>query len=351
MHCTAEGVTGNHLYSARGLALSEPDDLVQLHPHLESEWDAISAHYRRVGLAHSRNILWTTRLEQISRHRDLEPSVFFFGRHERRAHPDPEWADVVEYINSKNHFIALAERLGVPVPKTICYDHADEIGPEEAAGFAYPCYLKAAVSVSGVGIYRCENPAELLQHAADFATGVPVQVQEEVQTDCFLNIQYRVEHGHAQRLLVTEQILDGPAHQGNSYPARAEPWDVVEPMAEWIAERGFKDIFAFDVAVVEDEAGPHYLAIECNPRYNGASYPTAIAMKLGIEQWSARNYRTYHRSLQEIDLDGIEFDAKSGQGVILVNWGPIATGKLMVMLAGPLAVQNELDVVLRQRLW
>ncbi len=82
---------------------------------------------------------------------------------------------------------------------------------------------------------------------------------------------------------------------------------------------GFKDILAFDVAVHEEDAGMRFLAIECNPRFNGASYLTAIALKLDIQQWEARNYRTWHRSLSEIDLKGVEYDPEQGEGVIIVN--------------------------------
>lgn len=49
-----------------------------------------------------------------------------------------------------------------------------------------------------------------------------------------------------------------------------------------MAERGFKDIPAFDVAVLPGEQKTDYLAIECKPRYNGASYPIPIASELGI---------------------------------------------------------------------
>lgn len=351
MGCTAEGVDGNYLYSARVLGMTIPGDIVQLHHNLKDEWPYITAHYARIGLSHAQDVIWSTKLEHIRDNKDYHPSVFFFGEQENLSHIDNDWAYVVDYINSKNNFVRLAQALEMPIPKTHCFDQVEEITMEIAEGFSYPCYLKAAVSVSGAGIYRCENQAELLHTKKDYTLGTPVQVQEEVRTACFLNMQYQMEQGMCHRLVTTEQILDGPAHQGNRYPARAEPWEIVEPMAEKLASMGFKDVLAFDVAVVEEDVGMRYLAIECNPRFNGASYPTAIALKLDIQQWEARNYRTWHRSLAEIDLAGLEYDPELGEGVIIVNWGPVLVGKLMVMLAGSPEVRQRLEMHLKHRLW
>lgn len=351
MGCTAEGVNGNHLYSARVLGMTVLGDLVQLHHDLRDEWPYITSHYARIGLSHAQDVIWSTGLEHISDNPDYHPSVFFFGEQENLSHTDDDWANVVNYINSKNNFVELAHALDVPIPRTLCFDQVEDLTGDLAAGFPYPCYLKAAVSVSGAGIFRCENKAELLHAKKEYAPDTPVQIQEEVRTDCFLNMQYQMEHGICHRLLVTEQILDGPAHQGNRYPARAEPWEIVEPMAEKLANMGFKDILAFDVAVVEENAGMRFLAIECNPRFNGASYPTAIALKLDIKQWEARNYRTWHRSLGEIDLAGLEYNPEQGEGVIIVNWGPVLVGKLMVMLVGTSDVRERLEMKLKHRLW
>lgn len=78
-----------------------------------------------------------------------------------------------------------------------------------------------------------------------------------------------------------------------------------------------KGIFAFDVAVVQTETGLRFPAIECNPRFNGASYPTMIVHKLDIPEWSAVTLSTKHRSLSDIGLSDIEFDMKTGVGGIV----------------------------------
>jgi hypothetical protein len=350
MHCTAEGVIGNHLYSGRALGLSEPWDLIQLHPDLEPLWNDICAHYHRIGLSHTENVIWNADVKHLGMHIGYQPSVFFFGPQECKYWGDNEWMETVEYINSKNNFMTLAKELGVDIPSTLCFDNVDAIGQDVIQELVYPCYLKAAISVSGVGIYRCEDVFEFREALTKFDDFVPVQIQEEVKTETFLNMQYLVEGNDLIRLATSEQILDGFVHQGNRVPACIEPWDSVEPMAHWLKDHGMKGIFAFDVAVVQTENGLRFPVIECNPRYNGASYPTLIAQKLGIPEWSAITFSTQHRSLAEIDLSEIEFDSMSCEGAILVNWGTILEGKLVILLAGSPTFQQALAVEIMTRL-
>jgi hypothetical protein len=350
MNCTADGVTGNQLYSGRALGISEPWDIVQLHPDLEPLWPAIHAHYQRIGLQHSQDVIWHVHREELGSRIGFQPSVFFFGPEECRFWGDNTWMETVDYINSKNNFVALAEHLHVDIPQTRCFDKVEDISEGDLADVAFPCYAKAAVSVSGVGIYRCEDHDALQEALTRFAPGTPVQIQEEVIADAFLNLQYQVIGNELVRLTASEQILDGFVHQGNQVPARHEPWESVEPMARWLQDHGIKGIFAFDVAVVQTPSGLRFPAIECNPRFNGASYPTLVAHKLGVRAWRAVAFQTRHRSLEAIDLSDIEFNPKTGVGVVLVNWGPVLEGKLLVLLAGNHAQQDQLQQQMLERL-
>lgn len=350
MNCTAEGVVGNHLYSGRALGLSEPWDLIQLHPNLKPLWSDIKDHYQRIGLRHSENVIWDLNLKQLGAHIGHQPSVFYFGPHECQYWGDQEWLNTVEYINSKNNFMALANALGVDVPQTLCFDNVAAIDDKVMQDIVYPCYLKAAISVSGVGIYRCEDEAVFKQALTKFKTDVPVQVQEEVKTDSFLNLQYQIVGDQVVRLEASEQILDGFAHQGNRVPTSHEPWESLDTMAYWLKDHGMKGVFAFDVAVVQTDQGLRFPAIECNPRFNGASYPTMIAHKLDIPEWAAISFSTQYSKLSDIDLSGIEFNAETGTGVILVNWGTVLAGKLVVLIAGTKNLQGELAVELATRL-
>lgn len=350
MNCTAEGVVANHLYSGRALGISEPGDIIQLHPQLRTEWDDITAHYQRVGLVHSHNVIWDLDLAHLGSHVGHSPSVFYFGPQECRAWGDGNWLNTVEFINSKNNFMLLAEELGVDVPMTVCFDSVSKIDDLVIAQLDFPCYLKAAVSVSGVGIYRCADEAELLEAISRFDVNVPVQVQQEVVTDTFLNMQFQVRGDQLCRLAVSEQVLDGFVHQGNRVPASHEPWTSVEPMAQWLKERDIKGIFAFDVAVVQTRQGLRFLAIECNPRFNGASYPTLISQKMDIPEWTSLTFDTRFSSLGEIDIRDVEYDHVTGEGAIIVNWGTVSEGKLMILLAGSSDYQEALALELQARL-
>ncbi|MEM7593757.1 MAG: ATP-grasp domain-containing protein [Cyanobacteria bacterium P01_A01_bin.83] len=356
MHCTHDAVVGNYLYSGRVLGMSESDDLIQLHPDLQSQWSAITAHYQNINLSHSQNPIWDLSFKQLRQYPQYQPSVFIFGDalHHQSDDEDwfrdrnQDWQDVVEFINSKNNFIRLSQELEVKVPRTICA--ADKAQLKEHKDLPYPCYLKPAVSVDGVGIHRCANPEELTNALAKLDSDTPLQIQQEVIATKFLNLQYEVIDQQAKPLAATEQILDGFAHQGNRYPTVYQPWDLVDPMAEWMANKGMKGIFAFDVAVVKTETGVDYFAIECNPRFNGASYPTGIAQKLNIEKWCSDNINTKYRSLDQINLENLEYNPETATGVIIVNWGSILVGKLGVLIAGSIEQQEEWRQALRDQL-
>lgn len=350
MRCTHDCVTGNYLYSGRALAISEPEDLIQLHPALQPLWSDITAHYHRIGLDHSESVIWDLELRHLGSHPGYRPSVFYFGPEEHRYWHDDAWAETVEYINSKNNFIALANLLGIDVPDTRCFTGKSLISAADISAITFPCYLKAAVSVAGAGIYRCTNEKELYEAFAAFTDDVPVQIQEELVTDTFLNLQYHIDSQELVRLAASEQILDGFSHQGNRVPPSFSPWNVVEPMAEWLMERGMKGIFAFDVAVVQTTEGLRFPAIECNPRFNGASYPTLCAHKLGIGEWTAMTLPTRHRTLSDIDLSDIEYNSTTGEGLIIINWGTVLEGRIAVLMAGSRAYQEALAVELEARL-
>lgn len=349
---------GTHLYSGRALGLSNPEDKVQIHPELASEWDVIAAHYAQIGLTHSHDVVWDVSLAATSQYTslDYEPCVYFFGDavnyHDAYRgffqQYDPQWCQVVDFVNSKNNFIYLAEELGIAVPKTLRFNNL--AAAQMYDGIPFPCYVKQAISDHGCGIRRCQNQQELTEVFSYLPPDEPLQIQAEVQASTFLNLQYRITANGVEPLLASEQILKGCVHLGNRFPSRHQPWDVVQPFAEWISDRGMKGIFAVDVAVVPEADGISYLAIECNPRFNGSSYPTLVAQKLEIPSWSSTTYKTSKRSLQDVSLTDIAFNPATGQGIILVNWGTIKVGKLSVLLAGSPAEQTELGNELKSRL-
>lgn len=326
---------GIETYPGRVLGATEPCDVIQLPRRLKSEWEHIVAHYARVGLSHTVSVVWDDTYEIVRNYPEHDLSTFLFGERAHAARPDVAWYDIVRRMNSKNAFVRLARRMGVPVPDTLCFDRRPDVLPQKLPRF--PLYLKADVSVSGRGVVRCNDRQDLVDRLVHIDRMVPFQLQEEVDAVDFLNVQYEVTGDRCERLLVTEQILNGNAHSGNRYPTEHVPWDYTDPLAAYMHECGMRDVFAFDLAV--DRQGG-YALLECNPRYNGATYPTMVARKLGIGEWSAVSVHTRARALSEVDLGSVEYDPETGCGVVLVNWGAVQQGTLGVLFAGPVSVQK-----------
>ena len=223
--------------------------------------------------------------------------------------------------------------MGVPVPETRCFECVSN-AEAQSNEFSYPCYVKPAIALSGIGISRCANPSELHWALGKLQPDIPVQIQNEIQAERFLNVQYLVKDGRAERLLVSEQIMRGNAHSGNRVPAGSEPWPIVDALAEWITGQGMQDIFAFDIAMVNDSGATKFYLLECNPRFNAVSYPTLVAQKIHATHWSTVTVATAQRDLQSIDFEAIAYDPQRRDGVIVINWGAILHGKLMIMLVG-----------------
>lgn len=347
--CGPEWLNMSQLYSSRALCITHPDDIIQLPGELLSQWPAIQKHYARIGLDVTREVIWDLRPERILEYPTHQPSFFFFGAKENRICPDNARFQISRKLNSKNELIALAMEMGVPVPQTRCFDRlADVVGSLEELNF--PCYLKSAVSLSGLGIFRCENRSELQRALDDLPADIPLQIQKEVMAEHFLSVQYSIQDGHLERLLASEQILEGNAHSGNRFPTRHAPWDIFDELAGYIQRQGMQGIFAFDLAVANDGDSTLFYLLECNPRFTGATYPALIARRIGATQWSTATLETLHRELAGIDLSGIEYDPVKREGVILINWGTVLHGKLMAMFVGDEARQDAQQEELKQRI-
>ncbi len=334
------------LYSGRALCLTAPGDLIQLSPDLHSQWAWIQAHYARAGIACTQEAIWDLRSKIARDHPDHVLSVFYFGDAEQRYRPDEERYHATARFNSKNEFIRHAAAAGVSVPRTLCYAAAAELG-DAFVDLPFPLYLKPAVSLSGIGVQRCEDAAALRAELAALSPGEPFQLQEEIAPARFFNVQYHAAGARAKRLLVSEQVLEGNAHRGNRAPCDWSPPAALDHLADTIAAAGLRDIFAFDVAVRNDGA---YYVIECNPRVNSSSYPTLLARRLGVGQWSTLTLPTRQRDLGQLDLAGIEYDPATQSGTVVINWGTILHGELMVMLIGDAQRQAQLLDELKRRL-
>ncbi len=337
---------GIETYPGRVLGATHEGDSIQLLPRLRSEWSSIVAHYRRIGLKHTHHVIWDTSYEVTYAYPNHTLSTFFFGEQAHAVRENKRFYTIVQRMNSKNACMRLCDELTIPTPHTHCFARMPEKPIEMFIDF--PLYVKADTSVSGRGVVRCKDRAALTHVLSRISPMVPFQIQEEVRNVvAFINVQYRVRNGMLTRSMVTEQLLDGNTHKGNQYPTTFVPWKYTDPLAKYMHVRGMEDVFAFDLAIDTEGA---YRMLECNPRYNGSSYPSAVAHKLGIHSWSAYSFETRFRSLGDIELGALEYDCAKKSGVVLVNWGAVQQGVLGVLLAGTPCQQHELALKLRDML-
>jgi len=332
---------GVETYLGRALCLTQKGDIIQLPPCIKSEWPHITAHYQRIGLPHTESVIWNESYESLKSGGDYQISVFFYGRKAFKRSDDKKWFRIAKRMNSKNKFLKICRKLNVPTPRTWSFKSKCNI--QKYDHFPFPVYLKAAVSVSGFGVRKCVTKESLCKELKQVRSDAPIQIQEEINgVDAFLNMQYFVNgKGKAERVVTTEQILNGNSHSGNVFPARLEPWEITDPIAKYMGSNGMKGYFAFDVAITPK--GP--FVIECNPRFNGSTYPTVIAQKLCVPVWRAQIIETEYRSLADVrDFHKIEFNPRTKKGVIIINWGSVKSGKLGIMLCG-----NNLDIKILRR--
>lgn len=348
-HFERSGGLAARLCSSRALALSNPDDTVQLAPELRSEWPAIVHHYDRIGLMHSHDVIWDTSYSWFDQLAGQDISVQRVNDEIQRHRDHRNWCETARYIGAKNNFIHLARELKTDVPQTWCFDHRADVA--DMSMFPYPCYLKASLpTVSGGGLFQCANAAALQEALKLFDARTPVQVQQQIAAESIVTLHYMVRDAMAQRVAVTERQRVNQIHHGTRFPAAHAPWSVVEPLAEWLAVVGLHGAFEFEVAVIAEGGGTRYQAISCNPWYSNSSYAALVAQQLGLERWSALRLDTRKRRLGEIDLSGIEYNDFAGAGIIVVNWGMVLTGKLDIIIAGPEQAQHQLRSELERRL-
>lgn len=331
------GVDDIPLYPGRVLASTYPGDIVQMHPDLKPELPHILRHYEAVGLQTATDIIWNYDPRQLAEH-DGPISISFFHRLFDTVRPNAFWYSVADRMNSKNNFIHLAKQLGTPIPETYCYRDKGSLDLRHLP-IPFPFVLKTDRDASGAGVWVCQDWQKFLTAYAEIGTAEPFQIQQCVESDTWLNVMYHARNGSLERVVVTQQILKGTVHNGNRFPARVEPFEATDAMARWMAEQGMEDYFAFDLVVTSDEQA---LVVECNPRWNGATYMYVVADRLGATTWCSKNFKTRHHSIADIELGDLAFNRTSGKGAVIVNWGPVLGGKIGCLLVGDPATQEAL---------
>ncbi len=334
---------GVPVYAARVFASTHPGDVVILPPETGEHYRYVVEHYAHIGLPVADTVDFG-RHDLVRKYPDHDLSVFYFGAKEHAVRPNRRWQDAAARLNSKNYFMHLCQELGVPVPVTVCVDSL-KMSEIDLVGFqrVFPVYVKVAVSASGFGVWRCENADEF--RAVVEGLTVPFQIQEALpEGTVFLNVQYEVgQDGAPLRGAITFQVLRGNTHSGNRFPTpyrAADIYTVTDPLAQWAADEGMQGVLAFDVAATQDG---RFVPIECNPRWNGASYFSRVADKLNVPEWESLNVTFRPRSFTGFHLPtGLAYSRTHREGIAIVNWGCVGDGKLGIFVAGNPESRREL---------
>lgn len=326
-------ITGAETYPGRVLASTNPGDVVILPPALHHEYLWAKDHYTTIGLDCAKEVLFGG-FEHLKNFPQHELCTFYFGASAHRARPDQRWFETTRRFNNKNYFIKTARELDVKTPRTTCYRCKEDVSMPKQ----FPVYVKLAVGASGNGVWRCED-IETFNSAVDECVqlGGDFQVQEALPAGTvFCNSQWEVnKEGELLPGPVTEQILDGNSHNGNISPTfhAKVVQHAVLTLAQAVHHDGMKGVFAFDVAVTPKG---EVLPIECNPRWNGASYNSKVAEKLGLNEWQSINVTFRASTLHgtSLTLANLAFEQKTKEGIIVINWGCVGGNKLGLLVAG-----------------
>lgn len=338
----------DHIPAANTLSLTYPDDVIQVHPDLKEEYLYIKSHYNRIGLKHTENIIWDVSVNTIKDFKPFDLSVLYFDFEFHKVRPNIDWFETASYINNKNNFIAEAKNMNLPIPITFCFLNKGDI--ENMDQFPYPCFLKIAVSSGGKGVFYCKDISSLEGELKDIDDDVALQIQAAADAKYTLNIQYIGCKDGLKRVGITEQKTDGYAYVGSQFPARSDPWNITDSMAQRLFDLGMRGVFAFDIVSTQEDDEECFYVLECNPRFNAASYYFGTAIKMEMKQWYAINMTTNKRSLASLDIEDLEYNSHTKSGVILVGWGGILNGKLNILIAGDLQTQERLYQELKRKL-
>lgn len=349
-----DGIKGIELYDGRSLGATRPGDEIHLPAGLKDDYPAIARHYREIGLEVTDNIVWNGSLADLANRDPVTRrvlSVFLFGEQANAVAPNERRYQAVKRLNNKNRFIEDMQEAGLPTPETLTLAKGAMPPTEQPNdGFNGPWFVKGAVAASGEEVIKCNTWEEVLKAANSMKD--EYQVQNGVDADDFLNVQYYIKDGKVYHVATTGQILDGPVHAGNRHPSKYNPRQVTDKAAVLAAAMGAEGLVAFDVAAVnppKDGSKHHpYQLIECNPRPNGSSYPTTVAEKLGVRdaEWAAMNIVVDKRmslaeTMRRLKEAGVVFDPKTKTGATVVNWGTSKDGKLGILFVGPQELQTR----------
>ena len=195
-----------------------------------------------------------------------------FEPHTRVPLPSHE---VVQLTLDKAKMTRFAEKIGVPVPRTIYASSFDAIEKASRELENWPIVLKYPVGYGSVGVRFCHSRSELKNQYDDLIRRFgpnesPWLVQQCVQGDNFGN-HYLCHRGKILALTQMKLLKMYPIAAGNT----AKGITMFDPEMERISERLLTSLQWHGVACFGfkyDNAEKRFIFMEINPRFGGALY-------------------------------------------------------------------------------
>ena len=329
------------LFASRVYCLTRKEDIIQLPPDIKPFQKWIAGHYERAGISISQNIVWSRDYSLARLYPDYLPSVYFFGQKAHEIWPNKLRLDITEEFNNKlkasERFARLAESAN---PSFVNFHRGkDEIQNLNDFGGKHN-FIKGAYSVGGSLVFSCKTFEEYQHVINAFDPLMPLQFQKAIiQPDgkpgIPVNLFYYISDSGPRKIVATQQILDGYSHVGNIYPTVHQPWRVTNKIAADMFHKGMRGHVSFNLIALPKRKGKYsYWIIECNPRWGASAHFKYLGDRLGVDSWCTTTVKTTKTDLNEISFKSFEFNPKTRQGAVVVNWGTIILGKLQVFLAG-----------------
>lgn len=251
------------------------------------------------------------------------------------------YVDVTEKVNSKSYSTRLPlsyDRIPAEIVhnnselEMVCKDHLEQ----------HAVVLKDPMGVSGKGVKIIKDHDELKNYL-HYLSRRNLEVRELV-VEKFITKEYDINYqfiitkeGRIQYYCYKKALLEGQKHLGHiSSPQKDSSLDKIlaesaEQIGAHLFQNGYYGVVGVDALVAAD--GKIYPLLEINARLNNSSFQWCLDQLLKenksflVNQMSVNLAKTL--SFEEFYADWHErlFNHSVGDGIILLNWGPVSRMK------------------------
>lgn len=246
--------------------------------------------------------------------------------------PTPDWSIIKKVIN-KNETYTIAEKIGVPVPKTVLLDNSSLSIQEIIEDFKFPCLVKPVQSHTYYDVFNSKmavvNNVEEFMSEFDVCRkhNIDVTVQEIIvgETCQGLNFNSLFYNGKIKQGFTAYKIRMTDNDYGIPVVVRSkamikELWAYSEKILNAIGYEGYSCIeYKFD------KRDGIYKLLEVNGRYNRSSL---LSVRTGINfPWIQYNYLIHNKDFEHQDYKKNYYYVDEFKD-IQVNIKNVLTGKI-----------------------